>query len=117
MKRKRIPECNDEYKEALIKKVLDAEVVYEWRNTLQLKLKFRLFIIIPILIGFFGCAFLTRTTPEISIMLVILGILLGSFINFIAYAKRDYLCQVTPYGIRNYETEQVPEVFYTRDHS
>ncbi|MCG7498809.1 hypothetical protein MHO82_18225 [Vibrio sp. Of7-15] len=112
LKKKRIPECNDAYKEALTNKVLDAEVVYEWRNTLQLKLKFRLFIIIPILIGFFGCAFLTRMTPEISIMLVILGILLGLFINFIAYAKRDYLCQITPYGIRSYETEQVPEACY-----
>ncbi|MCG7498810.1 hypothetical protein MHO82_18230 [Vibrio sp. Of7-15] len=112
LKKKRFPECNDAYKEALTNKVLDAEVVYEWKNIIQLKLKFRLFIIVPILIGFFGCAFLTRTTPEISIMLVILGILLGSFINFIAYAKRDYLCQITPYGIRRYETEQVPEGFY-----
>ncbi|MCG7498808.1 hypothetical protein MHO82_18220 [Vibrio sp. Of7-15] len=112
LKKKIIPECSGAYKEELTKKVLDAEVVYEWKNIIQLKLKFRLFIIVPILIGFFGCAFLTRTMPEISIMLVILGILLGSFINFIAYAKRDYLCQITPYGIRNYETEQVPEVFY-----
>ena len=34
MKKKRIPECNDAYKNALIKKVLDADVVYEWDHVL-----------------------------------------------------------------------------------
>ena len=34
LKKKRVPECNDAYKEALVQKVLDAEVVYEWLHVL-----------------------------------------------------------------------------------
>ena len=37
---------------------------------------------------------------------------MNAFMYFLCCASRDYLCQITPYGIRSYETERVPEIFY-----
>ncbi|MCG7498811.1 hypothetical protein MHO82_18235 [Vibrio sp. Of7-15] len=51
LKKKRIPECNDAYKAALVQKVLDAEVVYEWECTLKDRTKILITSMIAILGG------------------------------------------------------------------
>ena len=110
MKKKRIPECNDAYKEALVQKVLDADVVYEWEHILIDK--HRWVGCIPGVLFGVVFAFLTRETPLFSFLMLVWIFLMCAFMYFIGCASRDYLCQITPYGIRDYKTEQVPEVFY-----
>ncbi|MCG7498807.1 hypothetical protein MHO82_18215 [Vibrio sp. Of7-15] len=109
LKKKRIPECNDAYKEALIKKVLDADVVYEWEHVLVQK--YRWLGCIPG--ALLGIVFAVLTDDFwSSVGIAVFVMIMCAFIYFIGCANRDYLCQITPYGIRRYETERVPEVFY-----
>ena len=109
MKKKRIPECNDAYKEALVQKVLDAEVTYEWECVLKDRAK-----ILPtlfVLIAGFSFSYPMR---ESWIWFCVSGItvVIALATYFLFFADKDYLCQITPYGIRSYETERVPEACY-----
>ena len=109
LNKKIIPECNDAYKEALIKKVLDADVVYEWEHVLVQK--YRWLGCIPGVL--LGVVFAVLTKDFWSIVgVTVFVIIMNAFMYFLCCASRDYLCQITPYGIRSYETERVPEIFY-----
>ena len=109
LKKKRIPECNDAYKEVLVQKVLDADVVYEWEYVLVQKYRW-LGCIPGVLLGVVFAVLTNDFWSSVGIALFLL--VMCSFIYFIGCANRDYLCQITPYGIHSYEIERVPEVFY-----
>ena len=109
MKKKRIPECNDAYKEALVQKVLDADVVYEWEHVLVQKYRW-LGCIPGTLLGIVFAVLTDDFWSSVGIAVFVM--IMCAFIYFIGCANRDYLCQITPFGIRSYETERVPEVFY-----
>ena len=110
LKKKRVPECNDAYKAALVQKVLDAEVVYEWECILKDRIKIFITSLIAILGGAVSFAAIQESPGGWIIASMVLIMSLASY--FLFYADQDYLCQVTPYGIRSYETERVPEACY-----